>query len=56
MVTSGFQVPSEFLKDKRVDGRWLLDKVHPDVGAGANYRLRKGAKFFALEEEGKPSK
>ena len=48
--------PLKILKDKRVDGRWLLDKVHPDVGAGANYRLRKGAKFFALEEEGKPSK
>ena len=45
------------LKEKRRgDGTWLLDAVHPDVGKGAGYRVRKGVKRFALEEPGKPSK
>jgi hypothetical protein len=46
------------LNDKRQsDGTWLLDKVHPDLGAGANYDLGlKRVKPFALEEAGKPSK
>jgi hypothetical protein len=47
----------EILKNKRQPGgTWLLDKVHPDIGAYANYRLRKSAKRSALEESGKPSK
>ena len=45
------------LKDKRQpDGSWLLDKVHPDLGANAHYNLRRKVKRFALEESGKPSK
>ena len=46
------------LKDKRQrDGTWLLDKVHPDRGAGTGYdpNLKK-VKPFALEEAGTPSK
>src|SRR3989442_1059436 len=46
------------LKDKRQpDGTWLLDKVHPDRGAGTGYdpNLKK-VKPLALEEAGKPSK
>jgi hypothetical protein len=47
----------EILKKKRQsDGTWLLDKVHPDLGAGAQYSLRKKVTPFALEEPGKPSK
>ncbi len=47
----------ELLKKKRQpNGTWLLDKVHPDVGTGANYRIRRKPKRFALEQEGKPSK
>lgn len=47
----------KILKEKRqADGSWLLDKVHPDIAQGARYRMRKSAKRFALEEEGKPSK
>lgn len=47
----------EILKEKRrSDGRWLLDKVHPDLAAGAQYSLRKKAYPFALESAGKPSK
>jgi hypothetical protein len=43
-------------KKRRRDGTWALDKVHPDLGAGAGYRFRKKPKRFALELEGKPSK
>jgi hypothetical protein len=43
-------------KKRRPDGTWLLDKVHPDLGAGAGYRFTKASRRFALEEEGKPSK
>lgn len=43
-------------KKRRPDGTWLLDKVHPDLGAGAGYRFRKPPKRFALEKEGQPSK
>lgn len=47
----------EILKKKRQkDGTWHLDKIHPDLGAGAQYRLRRKVKRFALEKEGKPSK
>jgi len=43
-------------KKRRPDGTWTLDAVHPDLGIGAGYRLRKRPKRFALEKEGKPSK
>jgi len=43
-------------KKRRPDGTWALDAVHPDLGVGAGYRLRKRSKRFALEKEGKPSK
>jgi hypothetical protein len=48
----------EILKEKRsVDGKWLLDKVHPDLGRGANYGpFKKPSKRFTLEQEGDPSK
>jgi hypothetical protein len=50
----------KILNDKRQsDGTWLLDKVHPDLGVGANYDLvirRKKVRPFALEEPLKPSK
>jgi hypothetical protein len=43
-------------KKRRADGAWNLDAVHPDLGSGANYRLRKEPVPFALEKAGKPSK
>jgi hypothetical protein len=50
----------KILNDKRQsDGTWLLDKVHPDLGVGANHDLmirRKKVRPFALEEPGKSSK
>jgi len=47
----------EILNKKRLaDGTWILDRVHPDLGAGADYDLRKKPKAFGLEEPGKPSK
>jgi hypothetical protein len=48
----------KILNDKRrLDGTWRLDKVHPDLGAGAGYdpNLKK-VKPFALQEAGKPSR
>jgi hypothetical protein len=41
---------------KRADGSWVMDKIHPDIGSNANYRLREKPRPFALEEPGKPSK
>ena len=41
---------------RRRDGTWLLDKVHPDLGAGAGYRFRRKPRRFALETDGRPSK
>jgi hypothetical protein len=47
----------EILKQKRrEDGTWILEKVHPDLGAGAQYSLGKKVRPFALEEAGRPSK
>lgn len=43
-------------KKRRADGTWALDKVHPDLGAGAGYRFRRKPRRFALETEGRPSK
>jgi len=38
-------------------GTWILDAVHPDLGAGAGYRMsKKRVTPFALESKGKPSK
>lgn len=46
------------LKDKRQeDGTWILDRIHPDLDAGAKYSLRKRrVTRFGLEDQGKPSK
>ncbi|MDA4114610.1 MAG: hypothetical protein OK474_11240 [Thaumarchaeota archaeon] len=41
---------------RRSDGTWALDSVHPDLGVGAGYRLRRGVTPFALETKGEPSK
>lgn len=48
----------DFLERKRrSDGRWLLDAAHPDLGAGAGYRMKKGTYTpFTLEAKGSPSK
>lgn len=47
----------EVLKGKRrPDGTWATDTSHPDIGAGADYSLRKPAKPLILEEPGEPSK
>lgn len=52
-LNAGLQI----LNDKRgADGTWMLDAVHPDLGAGAGYRLKTKTKRLALEREGKPSK
>ena len=50
------QALSILIKKRQRDGIWLLDAVHPDLGVGAQYRLRKHVRPFALEEAGKPSK
>jgi hypothetical protein len=41
---------------RRPDGTWALEAVHPDIGPGANFSLRKQPTPFVLEEKGKPSK
>ena len=47
----------EILRTKRgSDGTWLLDRVHPDLGVGAHYRLRRKPHRLALERQGAPSK
>jgi hypothetical protein len=49
----------EILMDKRQrDGRWLLDRIHPDPASFAwgKGNLKQRVKPFGLEEEGKPSK
>jgi hypothetical protein len=44
-------------KKRRPDGAWALESVHPDVGAGAGYRMNKKlVKPLALEKKGEPSK
>ena len=43
-------------KKRSPTGAWNLDAVHPDLGEGANYTLKRKTKRFALEREGKPSK
>jgi hypothetical protein len=47
------------LRDKRrKDGRWILDRIHPDPAdyAWGTHNLERKVKPFALEEAGKPSK
>jgi hypothetical protein len=44
------------LKKRRKDGKWELEAIHPDIGHGANYRQRKKATPFILEQKGQPSK
>jgi hypothetical protein len=49
----------EILKSKKqLDGTWLHERVHPDIGVGANYTLsnRRKIKPFALETPGRSSK
>jgi len=50
----------KILREKRQsDGTWLLDRLHPDLGAGvveSDFGVDQGPKPFALEEVGKPSK
>ena len=42
---------------RRSDGTWSLDRLHPDLGAGAMYDLdTKKVTPFGLETPGKPSK
>jgi len=41
---------------RRVDGAWGLGPIHPDLGTGADYKLKKRPKRFALERENQPSK
>lgn len=43
-------------KKRRSDGTWALEAVHPDLGAGAGYRLPRRTTRFALEAVGRPSK
>jgi hypothetical protein len=43
-------------KKRRTDGTWALESVHPDLGAGAGYRIKKRATPLALETQGQPSK
>lgn len=43
-------------RKRREDGTWILDRVHPDFGAGAQWSLREKVSPFTLEEAGKPSK
>jgi hypothetical protein len=41
---------------RRDDGRWNLDALHPDLGAGADYGVRTPFYPFALEMPGAPSR
>lgn len=43
-------------RKRRGDGTWLLDRVLPDLGPGAEYQLRRRPRPLALERAGKPSK
>lgn len=43
-------------KERRPEGTWALDKVHPDLRAGAGYRFCKKPERFALETGGRPTK
>jgi len=49
----------KILEEKaRADGKWVLDRLHPDVEPQymPHYRMKGEPKPFTLEEQGKPSK
>jgi hypothetical protein len=47
----------KILREKRQrDGTWLMDRVHPDLGPGANAHPDRKTKPLVVEEAGKPSK
>ena len=43
-------------KKRRRDGTWVLDRIHPDLGPGAEYRLGGKPEPLAFEKAGRPSK
>ncbi len=48
---------TKILKSKRrADGRWNMDAVHPDLGPGASYHIRRKVEPLVLERAGAPSK
>ncbi len=47
----------EIMRKKRSsDGKWRMEKIHPDIGEGADYSLRNPPIPFVIEDEGEPSK
>jgi hypothetical protein len=47
----------KILEEKRLPhGSWPLEAVHPDLGRGAGYKMKRKATPFALEKMGRPSK
>ena len=38
------------------DGTWPIDRAHPDLGAGAGYRLPRATRPLVLEKAGRPSR
>lgn len=47
----------DLLQEKRwPDGTWIMDKLHPDVGPGTDYKPDKTVKPLVIEPAGKPSK
>jgi len=47
----------EILTDKRRrDGRWLMERVHPDIGPGGNAHPDRSTRPLVIEPAGKPSK
>jgi hypothetical protein len=41
---------------RRRDGTWAIDRQHPDLGAGAGYRMPKSVRPLVLEPAGRPSR
>lgn len=47
----------EIMREKRMDGTWRMEKIHPDVGEGADYGpFKKTPIPIVVEDEGEPSK
>jgi hypothetical protein len=47
----------EMLRKKRqANGTWVIERIHPDLGAHADYDLKGKIKPFELEKSGKQSK
>jgi len=44
------------LRKKRIEGRWILDAIHPDIAPNDPYQLTSPFYRFALERQGRPSK